>query len=181
MVLVCAFFTVQANASTQSGLKAAFDEMNYALTVEWDQKDKDFYTEQMKTFMNKLRELQAKGLTNEQLMEFAKSEVKDAKVAKDLETAFNMISLNKLSAEDASKFMVDTMKRSYNVGASYQGSAVYILAAVGVLFIAAAIVLGATGTFSGSYCSDVYVCDTECYYDYYYGYTCYDNCYYACY
>ncbi len=181
--MVFSFFIVQANAASNAGLKAAFDELNYSLSVEWDQKDKTFYTEQMKTFTAEIHELQAKGLTNQQLIEFVKAEVKNEKVAKDLETAFNMISINKMSAEDASQYMVETMKRSYSVGASYQGE-VAVLAAVGLLFIVAAIVVGAMGSSysgGGSSCVDTYVCDTSCYNDYYYGYTCYDDCYYACY
>lgn len=189
MVLFIAFsmLSVQAHATTKDGLKAAFDELNYSLTVEWDQKDKTFYSEQMKKFTASLRELQADGLTSEELVTFVKSEVKNERVAKDLETAFNLISINKMSSQDASKYMVETMKRSYSSGANYQGEATVILASLGALFVIAAIILAASGgglssSGGGGYtCSQQYVCDTTCYYDYYYGYTCYDDCYYACY
>lgn len=182
LLMVVSIFTGSATASSQNGLKAAFDELNYSLVVEWDQKDKDFYTQEMKKFSAKLRELQAKGLTNSQLMDFVKSEVKDQKVAKDLETAFNMISINKMSSEEASQYMVDTMKRSYSTGASWNGD-VLLYAGVALLLVAAAIALGgsSTGTGGGYYCSDYYVCDTVCYYDYVWGYTCYDDCYWSCY
>jgi uncharacterized protein YoaH (UPF0181 family) len=182
MMMVVSFFTVNAQAVTQNGLKAAFDELNYALTVEWDQKDQDFYTEQMKQFSAQIRELQAKGMTNAQLIAFVKSEVKDAKVARDLETAFNMISINKMNSEEASKYMVETMKKSYSAGASWNGEAIVYLA-VGVLFVAAAIAI-ANGNYSSSgtyYCTDYYVCRDYCYYDYYWGYTCYQDCYWTCY
>lgn len=184
LMMVVSIFTVSANASTQTGLKTAFDELNYSLTVEWDQKDKDFYSAQMKKFSAELRELQAKGLTNSQLVEFVKSEVKNERAAKDLETAFNMVQINKMSSEEASKYMVEAMKKSYNTGASYQGE-VFIYVAVGLLIVAAAIALATADTVvvggGGYYCVDTYVCDTYCYNDYYYGYTCYDDCYWACY
>ena len=185
LMMVVSIFTVNAHAVSQNGLKAAFDELNYSLTVEWDQKDKDFYANQMKTFSGSLRDLQSKGLTNAQLVEFVKSEVKDAKVAKDLETAFNMIAINKMSSEEASKYMVETMKKSYSAGASWNGE-VFIYLAVGLLIVAAAIALGGSASGSsngggGYYCSEVFVCDTSCYYDFFYGYTCYDDCYYSCY
>lgn len=185
LVLALSIFSVHAHATTQNGLKAAFDELNYSLSVEWDQKDKDFYTTQMKNFSATIRDLQAKGLTNSQLVDFVKTEVKDQRVARDLETAFNMISINKMSSEDASKYMVETMKRSYTQGASWNGDVLLYLG-VGLLIVAAAVALagsssGSTGSVGGGYCSDYYVCNTSCYYDYYWGYTCYDDCYWTCY
>lgn len=185
LMMVLSIFTVHANAASNNSLKAAFDELNYALTVEWDQKDKDFYTEQMKSFSAVIRDLQSKGLTNAQLIDFVKSEVKNEKVAKDLETAFSMISINKLSSEDASKYMIETMKKSYSAGASWNGE-VFLYLGIGVLLVAAAVAVGGSssgngGGYGGGYCSNTYVCDTNCYYDYYWGYTCYDDCYYICY
>lgn len=139
----------------------------------------------MKKFSGTIRDLQSKGLTNSQLVDYVKTEVKDQRVARDLETAFNMISLNKMSSEDASKYMVETMKRSYTQGASWNGDVLLYLG-VGLLIVAAAIALAGSGSAGGSttgggYCSEYYVCDTTCYYDYYWGYTCYDDCYYSCY
>ena len=176
-VMVLSIFTVQANAASQNGLKAAFDELNYNLSVEWDQKDQAFYRTQMSEFAATVRDLQAKGLTNAQMIDFAKAEVKDAKVAQDLETAFNMISLNKMSSAEASKFMVDTMKKSYSQGASFNGE-VFVYLAAGVLIVALAVAL-ASGNVTvsnggGCYYQDYYVCDTYC--DYY---GCYDDCYYT--
>lgn len=186
LLMVMTIFTVHANAASQNSLKAAFDEMNYALTVEWDQKDKEFYTEQMKKFKATLNELQAKGLTNAQLVEFVKSEVKDKSIARDIETAFSMITINKMNQEDASRYMVDTMKKSYSSGASWGGEAIMYLA-VGLLIVGAAVALSSSGGSSSSssggsyYCHDYYYCDTSCYYDPYWGYTCYDDCYWTCY
>jgi len=184
LMMIVSIFTANAKAASNSGLKAAFDELNYSLNVEWDQKNKDFYTEKMKEFSTALRAEQAKGLTNEQLIAFVKTEVKDAKIAKDLETAFNMISLNKMSSQDAAKYMTDTMKKSYANGASWSGNAgTTIIVAVVLIAI---VIAAATGNLTisssrGGYCSDVYVCDTVCYDDYYYGTTCSDDCYWSCY
>jgi hypothetical protein len=192
LMMVLSIFTVQAQASTHDGLKAAFDELNYALTVEWDQKDKDFHADQMKKFTASLRDLQSKGLTNAQLVDFAKSQVKNAQVAKDLETALNMIQINKMAPAEANKYILDTMKKSYSAGASWNGE-VFIYLAVGVLIVALAVAIASGGTSTGGgynngnncYYDDVYVCDTYCYDDYPFGYTCYDDCYwtsqYTCY
>lgn len=181
MMMVLSIFTVQAHASTQDGLKAAFDELNFALTVEWDQKDKSFHESQMKKFAETVRELQEKGLTNAQMIEFAKSQVKDKKLAKDLETAFNMIQINKMSSAEANKYILETVKNSYSTGASWSGE-VFVYIAVGVLVVALAVAIANADTVvvggGGScYWEDIYVCDSYCYDDYWYGYTCYDDCY----
>ena len=171
LMMVIAIFTVQAHATTQNGLKAAFDEMNYALTVEWDQQDKNFYEGQLKKFTATVRELQKAGLTNAQMIDFAKSQVKDAKVAKDLETAFSMITINKMSSEEASRYMMDSMKRAYSNGASWNGD-VLVYLAVGLLIVALAVGLsGSGGSSSGSNTGGIYTCYDNCYYyDYQCGY-----------
>lgn len=183
LMLAIAFSTT-AFAGSNSGLKSAFDELSYSLSVEWNQKDKAFYDAQMKKFSTSLKELQAKGLTNAELIEFVKSEVKDAKIAKDMETAFTMIQLQKMSASDAANYMTQTMKKSYSVGASWNGDAALYIG-IGVLLVVVALAVAAGGVSSGNgggyYCEEVYVCDTYCYNDYYWGYTCEENCGYECY
>jgi hypothetical protein len=185
LMMVFAITTTSAFANSNAGLKAAFDELNYSLTVEWNQKDKAFYDAQMKKFNATLKELQSKGLTNAELIEFVKSEVKDSKVAKDMETAFTMIQLQKMNASQAANYMTETMKRSYSVGASWNGDAALYIG-LGVLLVVVALSLAAggvsgTGNGGGGYCEEVFVCDTYCYNDYFWGYTCEDDCFYSCY
>ena len=182
--MALAITTTSALANSNSGLKSAFDELNYSLTVEWNQKDKSFYDAQMKKFNSTLKELQSRGLTNAQLIEFVKSEVKDAKVARDMETAFTMIQLQKMNASQAASYMTETMKKSYSVGASWNGDAVVYIG-LGVLLVVVALAVAAGGVSAGGngggYCEEVYVCDTYCYNDYFWGYTCQEDCFYDCY
>ncbi len=175
LMMVVAIFTVQAHASTHNGLKAAFDEMNYALTVDWDQQDRSFYESQLKKFTGTVRELQKQGLTNDQMISFAKTQVKDARIARDLETAFSMITINKMSSEEASMYMVDSMKRAYSNGASWNGD-VLVYLAVGLLIVALAVGLAAAGGGSGTASTPRTTTNpgyTSCYNDcYYYSYSC---------
>ena len=186
LMLAVAFTTTSVFADTNSGLKAAFNELNFSLTVEWDQKDKAFYDAKMNQFQTKLKELQAKGLTNAQMLEFAKSEVKDARIARDIETAFNMIQIQKMSRSDAAEYMTQTMKKSYATGASWNGEA-FLYVGLAVLLVAVALAGAAAGYsgngggYNGGYCEEVYVCDTYCYNDYYWGRICEDDCFYDCY
>lgn len=139
LMLVVSIFTVQAHATTQNGLKAAYDEMNYALTVEWDQKDQSFYEAQLKKFSAVVRDLQKTGMTNAQMIDFAKSEIKDAKVAQDLDTAFSMITTSKMSNEEALEYIISSMKHSYSSGASWDGKFDVVYGSVVVIVIAIAL------------------------------------------
>lgn len=182
MMMVVSIFTVNAYASSNAGLKAAFDELNYSLSVEWNQTDKAFYSAQMKKFSATVKDLQAKGLTNAQLIDFATSEIKDAKIAKEMQTALTMISLQKMSPSDAANYMSESMKRSYSKGANWNGGASILLLGAGVLLIVVALAMaGGSSRGGGSYCSEYYSCDTYCYDDYYWGYTCDQDCGYSCY
>lgn len=162
--MVFSIFTVQAEAATQNGLKVAFDELNYSLMVDWDQKDQSFYNAKMRAFQVTLNDLQTKGLTNEQLIAFVKSEVKDEKVARDLETAFNMIEINKMSSAEASNYMVETMQKSYSHGASWNGSGTLIVGVIVVAIIVGVLIAsGAASRIADTECGyNSYHCGTSC-------------------
>lgn len=174
--LTFAFVSVQANAATNNSLKAAFDQLNYSLSVEWDQKDRTFYDSKMKEFTAQVAELQAKGLTNAELSEFALTQVKDKALAAELNTAFTMIQLNKMNQTDARKLVLDAVSKSYNRGASWSSDA-FLIGGLVVLVLAVALA-AAGGTVSaggGAGCYQEYVC-----YDYYdsWGFYWYSDCYY---
>lgn len=174
--LVFALVSVQANAASNNSLKAAFDQLNYSLSVEWDQKDRSFYDAKMKEFTAQVSELQAKGLSNAQLAEFAVSQIKDKTLAKELNTAFSLIQLNTLNQTDARKMVLETVSKSYNNGASWSSDVLLIGGVVVLLLVAAASVAGnvRVGASVGAGCYQDYVC-----YDYYdnRGFYWYSDCY----
>lgn len=171
-VLAMSIFSVQADVATQGSLKAAFDDLNYSLSVEWDQKDRAFYDAKVESFSKTVAALQAKGLTNAELVEFVKSNIKDKRLASELETAYTMISINKLSPAEARKLVLETTSKSYSKGASYMGEAV-LYGALIILIIAAAVTGGIYLTPARG-CYDENVC-----YDYFdsWGYYWYTDCY----
>lgn len=173
--MIFCLLVVQANATTHNGLKAAFDDLNYALTVDWDQTDRAFYSSQMEKFSAQVKSLQEQGLTNQELMDFALTQVKDEKAAKDLQTAFTMITINKMSPKEAQRYVSDVMNKSYSRGASWGGE-VIIGAVVLVLIIAVvAIVAGKARVNENEGCYEVYTCE-----DYCTGNLCYEECGYEC-
>lgn len=171
LMMVFSIFTVTAHASTQNGLKAAFDELNYSLNVEWDQKNQEVYKTKVAEFTATARELM-KNMSTAELVAVVKSEIKDARVAKDMETALNIIALNKMSSAEASKYMIDAMEKSFSKGASWNGAA-NVLLGVGILLVlvAAAAGGGVYYTSPSTYCG---------YSSWYCGETCYGHPYYYC-
>lgn len=173
--MIFCFLVVNANAVTNNNLKAAFDELNYALSVDWDQKDQDFYKSQMDKFNSTLSALQAQGMTNQEMIDFTLSQLKDAKAQKDLQTALTMVQINRMGAKEAQKYVTDVMNKSYSRGASWGGE-VIVGAIVLVLIVAvAAIVAGKARVNEDEACYEVYTCD-----DYCTGNFCYEDCYYEC-
>jgi hypothetical protein len=174
-----AMVTVQANAVSNNNLKTAFDELNYALSVEWDQQDRNFYDAQMQKFTSKIKELQAQGMTNSELVEFALANIKDANMAKEVRTALTVVQINKMSTNEARKMVMETMAKSYNQGASWTGDGVLLGAAIVLLLVAVIVVAASAGgngnVSTGPSCYDEYVC-----YDYYdsWGYYWYSDCFY---
>ena len=168
-----AMITVQANAVSNNSLKVAFDELNYSLSVDWDQTDRAFYNAQMEKFTAKVKELQASGLTNAELIEFSLANIKDANLAKEIQTALTLVQINKMPATEARKLMMDTMSKQYNQGASWSGDSV-LLGALVVLILVAAVASGASVSVNGGSCYNEYVC-----YDYYdsYGFFWYSDCF----
>lgn len=95
-----------ASAST-SALKQSIDELNYALTVEWDQKNEAFLKSSIDAFK---ADLAAQGISNEELLSI---------VARQ----------NNISEEELLNVLKTTA--AYKQGASWNG-VVYVLAGIGL-------------------------------------------------
>lgn len=173
--MVFCLFIVQANAATHNSLKSAFDELNYALTVEWDQTDRAFYESQMNKFSATLETLQANGMTNAELVDFAVSQVKDEGAKKDLRTALSMVQINNMSQAEAKRYVTDVMNKSYSRGASWGGEVIVGAIVLVIIIAVAAIVAGKARVNENEGCYEVYTCD-----DYCTGGFCYEDCYYEC-
>ncbi len=171
--MILSMFTAQANVATSQGLKTIFDELNYSLNVEWDQKDKAFYNNKMKGFAEQVGKLQAAGLTNADLIEFAKSQVKNEQVAQNIEAALNLIQINKMNTEEARKFALETVSKSYDTGANFSSTGAILIATVLVVALVAVVIAGGGAVYVDNTC---YGCDD--YYDIW-GFYLYSDCYYA--
>ena len=186
IILMLSFSTfATAPLNHVESLKSAYDKLNFSLQVEWDQKDKVFYNLKVDSFKKEVEKLQKSGLTNEELIEFVKRNIKDKNIAQDIDNLFNTIKASKMTKVEARKFALDYVGKNYAQGASWRGSAssTILLAA---LIVAIAILAAASSDYDYDYdydcdywdCYDEYVCDE--YYDDYYGYW-YTDCYWETY
>lgn len=182
LLLAFAFVTT-ASASTVGAhsIKAAIDEFNFAMTVEWDQQDQAFYQAQMKKFLANLNTLRAQGATTAEIIDVAVSTIKNEKLALEMKSILELIEVEKLSVEEAQAMLLEATKNSSSTGASWSSDAWVWIGPV--LGIAVLLALLSGGSSNGSTTTDPgtnpgYTCgyNYSCYWGYdswgHYGYQC---------
>lgn len=181
--LICTFqvFATAPAVNFQSALKTAYNDLQFSLEVEWDQQDRAQYKSHMDSFRKKVTELQKQGLTNAEMIEFVRRNIKDEARANDLTSLITQIETSNMAPEQATELLTGFMKETYQEGASWTGyyDGYYLLVgALLVLLVIAAAAGGSSSGSSGSSCYDEYVC-----YDYYdsWGYYMYTDCGYQTY
>lgn len=138
-------FNVLAGSGTISSLENHFDEYNYIMTVEWDQKDQKFYESQTQKFISNLADLiKEEGLTQEEIFLFAETKMKDAKALAALKLKFSLLDKN-LGPEELAKSLREVSQDFYTRGASWNGGVATIVpVALIVLVIGYAVWFGIT-------------------------------------
>lgn len=159
LVLSLAIFSAQADSGVRGSLKSAFDELNYSLTVEWDQQDKDFFQQEMGKFQKTVSALRSQGLTNEELIEFMISNVKDEAAAADLKQFFELAQTQKLSPEEVEAMTREIMNRHYHKGAAWIGTVLIIGASLIVLIVGVTALILWDASNNPADCQYDYVCD----------------------
>lgn len=135
MTLLTLVIFCQQTAFAGSGLSEAIDELQYALTVEWDQKDQKFYEESIQKFQNKLTVLEAQGQDRTQMFEEVMSKIKNETLKKDMRLMSSLLVTKIMSEKEAVKFVQESMKKSYSQGASWS-SEVWLSIGVSVVVVA---------------------------------------------
>lgn len=114
-----AFLTTHVFAGHEADFKSLVDELNYSLTVEWDQKDKEFYNAQVEKFNKGVNELKAKGLTISEMFKVVGASIQDKALVKDLESLHTQISLKLISDTQALAMLKELQKRGSVRGSSW--------------------------------------------------------------
>ena len=174
LLVLC--FSANVIAGSTSGLERALDEYQFALTVEWDQKDQKFYDAKTQAFFAEVGSLiKEKGLKQEEIIALAEKKINNKQTVEALKLKLNLIGNVKNSSELAS-VLKEVSKDMYSKGASWNGDAVLTtgLVVLVVAVVGYAIWFGATHT-CVEY-SERWECDsrTDCGTDYY-GSVCYTD------
>jgi hypothetical protein len=158
-------------AGQGQNLKSVMDNYVFAMTVEWDQKDKEFARSQEEIFIGELRELMKKDLTVDELLATL--------------SAVNP----SLNPQVVSEFVKRKSSQGYAEGASWNGDGFPIIWGIAAAGVITAIVLvlvsvsrdeGSSGGTGGVSCLEYdyetrQVCEDR--YDYYNNYEQYLVCY----
>lgn len=134
-IAICFSLNVMAASGTIQELERHMDEYQYALTVDWDQKDEAFYDQQTKVFFEKMESLIKAGLTQKDLQLLISKRVNNSKAIEALKLKVNLLAKD-ASADELVKVVKDATKEMYSQGASWNGYTV-VPVIVGGLILAA--------------------------------------------
>lgn len=129
-------FNVFASAATAE-LEKSIDEYQYALTVDWDQKDQEAYDAHTQAFFAKMGALiKEQGLTQQDVIALAEKKISNKEALKSLQVKLALAGEAKNSAE-LMNILKDVQKDMYAQGASWNGSTVIT---VGIVVLVVAVV-----------------------------------------
>jgi hypothetical protein len=113
---------VQEASAMSKALERTFDEMNYSLNVEWDQKDQDFFKGKVEGFEKDIQSLQEQGLTNKELIEYTIAKIKDKQTQNDIKEIATVINESEMTGDQARTFALEKLSGTYSQGTSWSGS-----------------------------------------------------------
>lgn len=163
---------VFAASSSVGEFERSLDNLQYSMTVEWDQKDKEFYEQISKKFFGEMEHMMANGqLTQEQVMSVLEKKVSNKKALEAIKLKLSL--MGKVSEAQLAEVLKDSTKEMYSQGASWNGDVVTpVIIGVVVLAVGYLIWFHATHecnsyntTYTCSNTSEVY--GTQCYYSEY--------------
>ncbi len=123
---LCLTMNVFAASAGQLQLERELDEYNYALSVEWDQKDWKFYEAETEKFLKKLSYLmRERGLTPNDLTLLSEKKIKNKAVLDAVKLRVELLGPDSSEA-DLIQILKQTSTEFYSQGASWNGMAVLI-------------------------------------------------------
>lgn len=138
-IFVAFCFTMNVFASTGSfqEIERAIDDYQFAMTVEWDQKDKEFQTAKTQAFAAKMGELFKSGLAVQDVNFLLETRFKNSKALEALKLKVQVLEKT-TSPEEIAKLIQEHSSELYSSGASWNGNAQ--LWTWGIVIVAIAVV-----------------------------------------
>ncbi len=166
LLALCFTMNVFASTGAISELSSAMDEYQFAMTVEWDQKDQAFKTKQLQTLSAKMSELFKDGLTSEDVNVLIENRFKNSQVAQAAKVKLALMG-NNLTPANVVDILKDSSSDIYSNGASWNGNAqIFVWGGVIVAIIAIAVAYSQWKDNNyecaeyaiADYCTDAYDC-----------------------
>ena len=129
MVLAfCISWNVMAASGTVQELERHLDEYQYAITVEWDQKDGAVYEKETQKFLDSIAALQ---LSEQEIISLAEKKFQNQAAINNLKTKLSLMGTKSSSAEVATALR-EASSELYGQGASWNGDAELVLMYAGI-------------------------------------------------
>ncbi len=170
---------VQVQAQ-ETSLDSAIDNLQYKLTVEWDQKDVSVQKKILSDFTAELDQLKKQGVTDQEIFNSLSAKAFDAQTSKDIENLAKYAKSNNLDGKQVRKLVIDYANKSQKLGTSWSSEATFgvIIGVVLAIVLIAALTGHVSASTGGSgYYSSGSNCSDSCYYDAYGYYYCDTYCY----
>ncbi len=166
LLALCFTMNVFASSGSLDALSSAMDEYQFAMTVEWDQKDQAFQAKQLEALSAKMGELFKQGLTVQDVNVLIDSRFKNSQVAQAAKAKLALLG-NNLTPANVLDILKDNSSDIYSNGASWNGNAqIFVWGGVIVAIIAIAVAYSqwkkdnyeCVETAIADFCTDAYDC-----------------------
>lgn len=143
-------------ASPLSNIEKSLDDYQFAMTVEWDQKDQNFYQQKTEKFYKEIQLAISEGLTKEEIFKLAEKRMKSKQAVDALKLKMSLLNFSAATPLQLADILKSSSSEFYTQGASWNGDFEEIALWAGIaIFVGLAIWFVAT-----------YECvDSERYYD----------------
>lgn len=121
MVTNGAFANAPTSVDHSKMIEKTFNEFRYKMTVEVDPNNKNYQTEAMEVFKDRVRVLQDQGVSAEEIMNYMRSSTLDVATRADYDRLVASIDPNSISSEEAANIAMKFMASKYQQGANYSG------------------------------------------------------------
>jgi len=136
LVAFCFSLNVMASTGAVHELERQMDDYHYALTVEWDQKDQQFYDQHTKAFFESMSQLiREQGLSQEEILNLVEKKMNNKAMINAIKLKLSLLKEVKTSDELAT-ILKESSGDLYTQGASWNGG-VMISSAIWIVAIAA--------------------------------------------
>lgn len=123
LILCLSIFSTSLMASPEEvrGIREAMREFNYALEVEWDQRDQNFYHAQVELFNERIEQLKLNNISKKEALTSILAEAKNGPFKNSVQELLKQIDIEKLPPQEVQNLFVELAQRERAKGANWIG------------------------------------------------------------